>query len=241
MKSYISAIKAVLRESDIKIEEDQYLLSSLTKACRLQNDQIKTCLPIKKGLLGIILWQILVRYDNQPYLSILFRTIFSTMYFGLLRMSEVVGDLHAIKACDIHVGENKNKFLLILRTSKTHWKNMKPQLIKITAMSVNHNITKRQLPCPYQLLRDYAVIRGSYSSHLEPFFVMSDKSPVSAQQIATNLKLVIAEASFDLRLYSSHSLRIGRTVNLYNLGLTVETIKKIRRWHSNSVYRYLRQ
>ena len=47
VKSYISAIKAVLREIGIKLNYDQSLILSLTRACRLVNDQIRTRLPIQ--------------------------------------------------------------------------------------------------------------------------------------------------------------------------------------------------
>ena len=55
VRSYISAIKAVLKTNNIKIEEDQYLLASLTKACRLRNDSICHRFPIRKSMLAIIL------------------------------------------------------------------------------------------------------------------------------------------------------------------------------------------
>ena len=45
VKCYISAIKVVLKEDNNKISEDSYLLSSLTRACKLQNNHIKTWLP----------------------------------------------------------------------------------------------------------------------------------------------------------------------------------------------------
>ena len=138
VKSYISAIKSILKDDDIEINQNQFLLSSLTKACKLQNDQIRTRLPIQKGMLSLIIEQIINYFSeiqNQPYLSLLYATLFSTIYFGLLRISEVTSELgsHPVLAKDVHVGMNKNKFLLVLRTSKTHWKNMKPQIIKISA------------------------------------------------------------------------------------------------------------
>ena len=40
IKSYVSAIKAILREDGIILSEDTYLLTSLTKACRLKNDVV---------------------------------------------------------------------------------------------------------------------------------------------------------------------------------------------------------
>ena len=65
-------------------------------------------------------------------MATLYKAIFSMMYYGLLCISEVASE-HAVLARDVHMGPNKRKFLLILRTSKTHWKNMKPQMIKISA------------------------------------------------------------------------------------------------------------
>ena len=119
VRSYISAIKAVLREDNQKIDENVYLITSLTKACRLQNNQIATGLPIQKGLLKIILQQVTDTFlflKNQPFLASLYCAIFSTMYYGLLRIGEVVTGSHPVLARDVHIGTNKYKFLLILRT-----------------------------------------------------------------------------------------------------------------------------
>ena len=55
VKSYVSAIKTVFRDDGFKIQEDKYLISSLTKACCLINDQFRTRLPIQKGMLVVLL------------------------------------------------------------------------------------------------------------------------------------------------------------------------------------------
>ena len=257
VKSYISAIKAVLQQHlNIKLEEDTYLLSALTKACRLQNDMIKTRLPIQKGMLSLIQAQVIKHYEsehrNQSYLSLLYQTIFSAMYFGLLQVSEVAGQ-HSVLAQDIHIGYNKKKFLLILRTSKTHWKNMKPQIIKIQAKTmpmkglndkrktVDGTTSKKAdlLPCPYNLLRNYAASRGGYVNDRESFFIFRDRTPVKSENVNKCLRTIIRETGINPEFYSSHSIRSGRTTDLYELGLSVESIKKMGRWRSNAVYRYL--
>ena len=46
VRSYVSAIKAVLEEDRIIISVDKFLLASLTKACKYRNDAIHTRLPI---------------------------------------------------------------------------------------------------------------------------------------------------------------------------------------------------
>ena len=94
--------------------------------------------------------------------------------------------------------------------------------------------------CPYTLLNEYRSARGPYKSINEPFFVLADGSPVTDGMMRTCLHKMLTLGGFDASLYSTHSLRIGRSMDLRKLGLSVETIKKIGRWRSNAVFKYLR-
>ena len=125
----------MLQEIGVKLNEDQTLITSLTKACRLVNDQIKTRLSIQKDLLGVIIHQVNNYYGNrnQEYLRVLYRSLISMAYFRLFRMGELTSGDHPVLAKDVHLGLNKRKVLFILRTSKTHWKNERPQSIKISS------------------------------------------------------------------------------------------------------------
>ena len=51
IKSYVSAIKAVLLDIKVELNGDRVLLAALTKACKIKNDQIKAKLPIKSWFL----------------------------------------------------------------------------------------------------------------------------------------------------------------------------------------------
>ena len=62
VKSYVSAIRAVLKDDGIKLNEDLFLVSSLLRACKYVNDQAKTRLPIQKRMLEVILGQIETHY-----------------------------------------------------------------------------------------------------------------------------------------------------------------------------------
>ena len=55
VKSYISVIKAVLAENQIAVNHDDYLMRSLTKACKLRNDTFRIRMPIQKGMLNLLL------------------------------------------------------------------------------------------------------------------------------------------------------------------------------------------
>ena len=197
-------------------------------------------------MLSLSLREIEEKLSSQLYLSALYRAMISTMYFGLFRVGEMALSPHQVLAKDVHIAKNKQKMLFVLRSSKTHDKHVDPQLIWISSSDVqtkggrNNQQNQSLLPCPYQLLHLYAQYRGSYVTDQDPFFVYSDGSTVTPQQLATNLKHFIKYAGFDESLYGTHSLRIGRSCDLFKLGLSVDTIKKLGRWRSNSVYRYLK-
>ena len=74
----------------------------------------------------------------------------------------------------------------------------------------------------------------------EPFFVFSDRTPVTPKQMGSCLKIVLKKAGFDQKLYGTHSLRAGQTCDLCKLGISVENIKKLGRWKSNAIFRYLK-
>ena len=96
VKSYLSVIRATLKNDGIKLNEDLFLLNSLTKACKLQNDTFRVRLPIQKPLLAEILKIVRGLFHDQQYLSILFQTLFATSYFGLFRVSELTKGEHAV-------------------------------------------------------------------------------------------------------------------------------------------------
>ena len=244
VKCYVSAVKAILLMNDVKISEDRYLLSSLVKACRIKNDVVRTRLPIQKGMLCLILHQVQTHFSMQPYLAALYRAMISTMYFGLLRISEVCQGPHSVKASDVHIKFNKKKLLLVLRSSKTHGKHMDPQVIKISSTKKKQTDKLNQqggsLSCLYELLQIYTKFRGGYKSEQEPFFMLVDGLAITAVRFNLLLKKFIRTAGFNANLYSSHSLRAGRSCDLFKLGLSVESIKKFGRWKSNTVYWYIK-
>ena len=51
---------------------------------------------------------------------------------------------------------------------------------------------------------------------------------------------MLTQAGYNSKLYTFHSERSRRALDLLKLGLSVETIKRLGRWKSNAVFRYLR-
>ena len=85
IKSYISAIRAVLRELGYKLSKDLYLVSALMKACKIHNDKVRIRFPIQKRCLQLIINQVDMIYDKQPFLAKLYTALFTTAYYGMFR------------------------------------------------------------------------------------------------------------------------------------------------------------
>ena len=123
----------------------------------------------------------------------------------MFRIGELTAGDHPVMAKDVHVGTNKDKFMFILWTSKTHWKNVKPQEITIESYAntkvkklkfENTRKYRRELPCPYKLLRKYVRKRRKYKSAKEQFFVFSDNSPVTPTHVRKCLRKMLKIAGF---------------------------------------------
>lgn len=82
VKLYLSALRTVLAEEDIKLNEDLFLINSLTKACKIRNDQLTVRFPIQKDLLHLIIKEVRKYFTtrNQPYLEQLISAMMITGY-----------------------------------------------------------------------------------------------------------------------------------------------------------------
>ena len=242
VKSYLSAIRAVLKDDRVKLDEDLYLINSLTKACKLENDQVRTKFPIKRSMLSVLLNKVEKLYlnMNQPYLVSLYKTIILTAYFGLFRIGELAEGSHTVLAKNVQIGTNKKKFMFVLVTSKTHGKNVAPQIVKIKSKTNNlvndrkYNKLEFSLPCPYSTLNTYLQLCRPYKTDDEKFFVFPDGSSVKPMHVSKCLRLAINLMNLNPNLYSFHGLCSGRACDLLKLGISVESIKKLGRWRSNA-------
>ena len=245
LKSYMLAIKSMMTIDGYKWNNEVVQLNIMARACKIQNDQIRVRLPIKKGLLELLIFEIerMFRGDKssglQPYLELLYKTILLLSYYGMMRNGELTQSPHALKASNIHIGSNKDKILIVLYTSKTHGVDSHPQEIHISA---NNSRSKRDQSflCPFKSVRQFAKLRGDYVSEHEQFFIFRSGSPVKPCHLRSILSSALGRLGLNPSLYNSHSMRGGRTQDLFAFGFPVDKIKRMGRWKSNAVYKYLK-
>ena len=233
--SYISALKAILKLVGVKLNQDSVLLGSLTRACKLCNDQVSIRLPVRRGLLGMLIGAVDILYGSnnwQPYLSIMYKALFSTVYFGLFRVGELMMSLHIVKAVDVHIGTNKDKLMFILHTSKTHNRGVKPQIIKIDGEhnnKIRQNSWNKQAICPFALLKSYVQKRKKFLTENEQFFVFKDCTPVTLYHFRHTLQALLKACHITHpERYCSSSFRSGHTNDMMEAGVSVENDQEIR-------------
>ena len=240
VRSYISAIKRTLIDDGYLWNDDKILLSSLTRACRLINDHVRTRLPIQSGLLELLLFEVERFHCKQPYLNSLFKALYGMSYYGLMRAGEVTASPHVVKAKDVHLAKNKEKLLLVLYSSKTHGRESIPQKIRITSNKTDKTVNTRHF-CPFKMIGEYIQKRPPYIRDDEQFFVFSDRSPVTAENARSLLRNCLTKLGLNDRLYDLHSMRIGRSTELVKkFHFSIDETKRAGRWRSSCVFKYIR-
>ena len=216
-KTYISAIKAVLVMEGISLKAENYELRALTRACRRIKDRVKMRLPIGKRLIRLLLDKIDVMLEKQNYVRIMYKALFVLAYYGHFRVGELSKGDHPVHVTDVHVGRNKRKMQIILRTSKTHGLGDNPQKVMIKSferklefreMRKSHKIVdiepQDRCFCPYNLVQDYVDIRDGYNKADEPFFTFRDGRPVTPVQVRTVLNDALTAVGLKVEMYGTH-------------------------------------
>ena len=170
----------------------------------------------------------------------MYKTIVSTSYYGLLRVGEVTTGDHPILAENVFVADNRNKVLLVLRTSKTHTTANPPQKVEKEGLDLSPRDRKSRYG-PFKLLNHLIHCRDRVGKRKGPLFLFADGTPVKPEQYRLVLKRAIRHCGLDPNVYHTHSMHIGRSCDIFEDNMTVEDIKKLGRWKSNSVYDYSNQ
>ena len=160
------------------------------------------------------------------------------MYYGLMRISELAAN-HAVKACDIHSANNKDKILLVLHSSKTHGLGNKLQNIKIE--SDQAGVSKKIYNfSPFTITEEFLQLRGNYINDNDNLMTFRDNTPVRPKHVRSVLRKCFKRMNLNPKLYDTHSFRIGRATDLMKYGYTLDQIKYLDRWRSNTVFKYIR-
>ena len=157
-------------------------------------------------------------------------------FFGFLRSGEFTSQSSQydpswhLSIQDVSVDSTSNPTMLqiAIKGSKT---NQLRQGVNIVVGRTSSHI------CPVKSVVAYIASRRFDPG---PLFCHRDGSPLTREQLVSNLRATLAAAGVDYRNFSGHSFRIGAASTAAAKGVAHSTIQTLGRWKSESFKRYIR-
>ena len=205
------------------------LLTALSRKANSVDSRLPITLPILHNLIDALPF-----VTNSRYLQCLLSTMYLTMFYGFLRISEVSVNANNAQAvlqvtdCTISTKVRDSTVTITLSKFK-HNSSKKPFHITITATADRY--------CPVRSMKDYLHLRGTESG---PLFCISSNVPVSRNVFDSHFKACIVFIGLSTNRYTSHSFRIGAATHASANNISDDAIQKMGRWKTNAFKRYIR-
>ena len=196
--SYVSAIAYVHKLVGFSDPTSSSLVQKLIAGATRVHAPKPSRLPITI----LILQRIILGIDEiipVHYHKVLLKAMFTTSFFGLMRIGEVTMRKHKSVPLLLDQLQLTMDQAVITITQFKHNKGNKPVPIPLQRMD-DYQI------CPVYNLSQYLLIRGRESG---PLFAFPGPNHVPRQFFSKHLSLLISLAGNDIKRYQAHSFRIG--------------------------------
>ena len=174
---------------------------------------------------------------KSQFEALLFKAVFTCMFFGFLRIGEVAADAKnkvqesVLRRTDIGLHEENGKRVVVINFRVS--KNNQFGRLQTVILSAQSDVTV----CPVLSIENFLGLAGN-STWL---FSHYDLSPLTKYQLTHVLKRTVQFCNFDNpHLYQSHSFRIGAATSAKERGAMDEEIQALGRWSSGAFRRYIR-
>lgn len=220
INSTVSALAFFHKTAGFKNPTDSFKIKKLLKAVMKINHSTDKRLPFTEDHIKLMV--IFLKNLVSPYETKLFSSLFTLMYAGMLRMSEVVPTAtsdHAIRFQDVSLN---SKLTITLR----HFKHSKPNKTE----KVHFNKALKPDICPVHHMKEFLKVRPKCK--VKQLFVSEIGNKITANKVSNVLKMLVKCQNLNQKRFTSHSMRIGRTTQL-SLNMVPENeIVKMGRWRS---------
>ena len=230
IRTYCSAVSFFHK---IQVQSDpsgSYLVVKTLEGVRKMQPASEVRLPITLELLCRLVGT-LPRLGLSHYDSLLFKAMFTTAFFGLLRVGEIAytssTQSHTLQFENVLTSGPPVRYTLILKSFK--FSQGGEARIRLQRNSTG--------ACPVQHLGNYLAVRSLQPG---PLFCLPDNTPVTRTRFTGVLSKVIKSLGLDTQIYKSHSFRIGGATYAAQLGFSDAEIRQLGRWRSNAFKKYIR-
>lgn len=232
--SYVSALSHInrLKKGDGLAESHRCkkLLDGIDKS----GPPPRALSPITKDLLHKLITSIDFLL-HVPYMSLLYKALYVSMFYMCTRVGEVAAShgttKNVLQLADLELVTNgKSRPYFLVHFSR----------FKHNKLSQTHSIPVRptQGPfCPVRLLQNYLRARGASPG---PLFRLESGRHLHATQLSATLTKSLSWARMETSTFGTHSFRIGRCTELAKEGASQTYMKFMGRWHSYAFLKYVR-
>ena len=236
--SNVSAIAFIHKIFGYSDPTSTFLVRQFLKGTKkLNGSAVDMRLPITTHILHKIISAIPTVVMLACHRSML-KAIFLLCFNAFLRMGEIC--LKSGSSAEFLIQRNDLSFMydagkvtgvsIVIR----HYKNNLKQLPMTLFLPTNTDYT---LGCPVRALLCYC---SEYKHTSGALFQFHNGSAVTYAFVADKLNSLIKFLKLDYKRYKPHSFRIGAATSAYCQGQTEDDIKRMGRWESNAVRRYIR-
>ena len=166
------------------------------------------------------------------------KAVFLLAFHALLRLGEILTRsphdcCKVLQVHDIQISIKNGKPYNLTLTLRS-FKNIKHN--QPVTLSLESNCMQPSLCLVLALI----TFRHYYMHNSGPLFQFVNGTAVSHNFVVRNLSSVLNFLGQNSNLYKGHSFRIGETTHAVSLGLSESQIRRLGRWNSNAMERYIR-
>ncbi|XP_062582805.1 uncharacterized protein LOC134244566 [Saccostrea cucullata] len=220
---YISALSYIHKLRGIQDNTQSFIVKKALQGLHKKRGiTLDSRIPLTVSILEHIV-SALPSVCRSSYEAVLFSTLFSIAYHGLLRVSEVL-NIHRA-----HITFTRSKVSILIPRSKTD------QMGNTTTLHISKQLNSDI--CPVQWVLRFLPLRPNDGSLL--CFIHVDNKGVTRYQFNYVLQKALQFRNIQGH-FRPHSFRIGRATDLAKQGFPDSEIKSLVRWESKSFRNYIR-
>ena len=234
VKNYLAALAAKHKINEWPDPTDTWIVKKLLKGFGRRPASQDARKPITFDRLKEIM-AVLTHVCFDTYETTLFRAVYSAAFFGMFRVSELLGQIPAVKGGrppmqfrDMKL--NAPNIELKLRASKTDQEGR--------GISVVLDRVKNVTVCPVQAMESYVRSRGQAEGNL---FLHKNGKPLTVSQFQGVLTKAVTFLQWKPYGFGTHSFRIGAATTAAINKVPEAVIQRKGRWKSNAFKAYLRE
>ena len=227
--TYVSALGYIHKIKGLVNPTTMLVVQKALSAANKLNPSVDSRLPITLTILEQLNLA-LCHTVSCPYNRVLLQAMNTTAFYGLMRIGEITTDTDggiSLMLSNITIF----KTYIVLKITKFKY-NLKRQPFDIVLCR------QAQLSiCPFTSLINYLKYRGLKPG---PLFCFPNMQPISRDFFISKLNMNLTFCGLNIKLYKSHSYRIGGASYYASMGLSDEELRLLGRWKGDTFKRYIR-